>query len=224
MTILADYQIRHLAKKGMIEPWFEGVKRPGKISYGISSYGYDAVLAPRIKLFSNLHGAVIDPKAMDERCFHDVEGDSFVIPPNSYALGHTVERFSIPNDVLVICLGKSTYARAGIIVNVTPLEPGWKGHVTLEISNATPLPARVYAHEGICQFVFLRGTLPERTYADRSGTYQGQSGITLPRIAGGAQDADLRAVARVVVARDSYCACNSFLGGLTGIGMTDRSA
>ena len=223
MTILPDYKIRQLAQVGMIEPWFEGVKRPGKISYGISSYGYDASLAPRIKLFSNLHGAVIDPKAMDERCFHDVEGDSFVIPPNSYALGHTVERFSIPNDVLVICLGKSTYARAGIIVNVTPLEPGWKGHVTLEISNATPLPARVYAHEGICQFVFLRGTLPERTYADRSGTYQGQSGITLPRIAGGAQDADLRAVARVV-ARDSYCACNSFIGGLTGIGMTDRSA
>lgn len=223
MTVLADHQIRQLAQRGMIEPWFEGERRPGKISYGISSYGYDAQLAPRIKLFSNLHGAIIDPKAMDERCFHDVEGDSFVIPPNSYALGHTVERFSIPRDVMVICLGKSTYARAGIIVNVTPLEPGWQGHVTLEISNATPLPARVYANEGICQFVFLRGEYkPERTYAERSGTYQGQSGITLPRLAGGAQDADLRAAARAV-AQDGGCLTMSRLGGLAGIGMTDRS-
>jgi dCTP deaminase len=153
------------------------------ISYGLSSYGYDARVAPEFKIFTNVDNALVDPKHFSDRSFVERTGESCVIPPNSFALARTVEYFRIPRDVLVICLGKSTYARCGMIVNVTPLEPEWEGHVTLEISNTTPLPARVYANEGICQFLFLKGdTQPEVSYADRRGKYMKQRGVTLPRL------------------------------------------
>ncbi len=182
--ILADHQIRDLAKnEGMIEPFEEKQKREGNISYGLSSYGYDARCAPDFKIFTNVDNAIVDPKEFSAQSFVDRETDICIIPPNSFVLTHTVEYFRIPKDVLVICLGKSTYARCGLIVNVTPLEPGWEGHVTLEISNTTPLPARVYANEGIAQFLFFKGSAPcETSYADRSGKYMGQRGVTLPRL------------------------------------------
>lgn len=184
MGILPDHWIRKAAtEKGMIEPFVEKQKREGNISYGLSSYGYDARLAPEFKVFTNVDNALIDPKDFSETGFVTRTGDHCIIPPNSFALASTVEYFRIPRDVLVICLGKSTYARCGLIVNVTPLEPGWEGHVTLEISNTTPLPAKVYANEGICQFLFLRGEgEPEVSYADRAGKYMGQKGVTLPRL------------------------------------------
>lgn len=182
--LLADHQIRHLAlNEGMIEPFVEKQKRNGVISYGLSSYGYDARTADEFKIFTNVDNALVDPKDFSQQSFVDRRVDICVIPPNSFALSRTVEYFRIPKDVLVICLGKSTYARCGLIVNVTPLEPGWEGHVTLEISNTTPLPARVYANEGIAQFLFFKGSsICETSYADRSGKYMGQRGVTLPKL------------------------------------------
>jgi dCTP deaminase len=166
----------------MIEPFVESQRRDGCISYGLSSYGYDARVADEFKIFTNVDSAIVDPKNFDQNSFVDRKTDVCVIPPNSFALARTVEYFRVPRDVLVICLGKSTYARCGIIVNVTPLEPGWEGHVTLEFSNTTPLPAKIYANEGACQFLFLKGNEPcETSYADRAGKYMGQRGVTLPK-------------------------------------------
>jgi dCTP deaminase len=168
---------------GMIEPFTDQLARDGVISYGLSSYGYDARVSDEFKIFTNVDNVVVDPKEFSTQGFVDRKTDTCVIPPNSFALASTVERFRIPRDVLVICLGKSTYARCGIIVNVTPLEPEWEGHVTLEFSNTTPLPARVYANEGACQFIFLKGeNICEVSYADRKGKYQGQQGVTLPKL------------------------------------------
>ena len=168
---------------GMIEPFVDAQKRAGVISFGLSSYGYDARVGPEFKIFTNVNSAVVDPKEFSDASFVDRTTDVCVIPPNSFALARTVEYFRIPRDTLVICVGKSTYARCGIIVNVTPLEPEWEGHVTLEFSNTTPLPARIYANEGAAQFLFLQGNEPcETSYRDRAGKYQGQRGVTLPRI------------------------------------------
>ena len=184
MTILSDRWIRRMAQeKGMIEPFVDAQKREGVISYGLSSYGYDARVGNDFKIFTNVNSAVVDPKNFDQKSFVDRNTDICVIPPNSFVLARTVEYFRIPRDVLVICVGKSTYARCGIIVNVTPLEPEWEGHVTLEFSNTTPLPARIYANEGACQFLFLQGNEPcEISYRDKAGKYQGQRGVTLPKI------------------------------------------
>jgi len=184
MAILSDKWIRQQAREnGMIEPFVEAQRREGCISYGLSSYGYDARVADEFKIFTNVDNAVVDPKDFASNSFVDRRTDICVIPPNSFVLARTVEYFRVPRDVLVICLGKSTYARCGIIVNVTPLEPGWEGHVTLEFSNTTPLPAKIYANEGACQFLFLQGNEPcETSYADRAGKYMGQKGVTLPRL------------------------------------------
>tara|TARA_B100000929_G_scaffold119651_1_gene94872 strand:+ start:5677 stop:6228 length:552 start_codon:yes stop_codon:yes gene_type:complete len=182
--ILSDKWIRDKAQKeGMIEPFEEAQRRDGCISYGLSSYGYDARVAPEFKIFTNVNSAVVDPKNFSDDMFVDRQSDVCIIPPNGFALARTVEYFRIPEDVLVICLGKSTYARCGIIVNVTPLEPGWEGHVTLEFSNTTPLPAKIYANEGVCQFLFFQGNERcETSYKDRAGKYMGQRGVTLPRL------------------------------------------
>jgi dCTP deaminase len=184
MSILSDRWIRRMAQdKGMIEPFVDGQKREGVISYGLSSYGYDARVGTDFKIFTNVNSSVVDPKNFDQQSFVDRNTDVCIIPPNSFALARTVEYFRIPRDVLVICVGKSTYARCGIIVNVTPLEPEWEGHVTLEFSNTTPLPAKIYANEGACQFLFLQGNEPcEVSYRDKAGKYQGQRGVTLPKI------------------------------------------
>ena len=184
MTILSDRWIRRMAQEqGMIEPFVDAQKREGVISYGLSSYGYDARVGSDFKIFTNVNSAVVDPKNFDQNSFVDRSAEVCVIPPNSFALARTVEYFRIPRDVLVVCVGKSTYARCGIIVNVTPLEPEWEGHVTLEFSNTTPLPARIYANEGACQFLFLQGNEPcEISYRDKAGKYQGQRGVTLPKI------------------------------------------
>jgi dCTP deaminase len=184
MSILPDRWIRERAiADRMIEPFVEAQRRDGCISYGLSSYGYDARVADEFKIFTNVDSAIVDPKDFAANSFVDRKTDVCIIPPNSFALARTVEYFRVPRDVLVICLGKSTYARCGIIVNVTPLEPEWEGHVTLEFSNTTPLPARIYANEGACQFLFLKGSEPcETSYADRAGKYMGQRGVTLPRL------------------------------------------
>ena len=188
MSIKSDKWIRRMAEEArMIEPFEPGqVRRNGGerlISYGTSSYGYDVRCADEFKVFTNINSTIVDPKHFDERSFVDVKAPVCIIPPNSFALARTVEYFRIPRDVLVICVGKSTYARCGIIVNVTPLEPEWEGHVTLEFSNTTPLPAKIYANEGACQFLFLQGNEPcETSYADRAGKYMGQRGVTLPRL------------------------------------------
>jgi dCTP deaminase len=184
MPILSDRWIREMATtSGMIEPFVERQTREGVISYGLSSYGYDARVGREFKIFTNVDSAIVDPKAFSAQSFVDRETDVCIVPPNSFALGTTIEYFRVPRDVLVICLGKSTYARCGIIVNVTPLEPEWEGHVTIEISNTTPLPARIYANEGICQFLFFKGEQPcEVSYADRKGKYMRQRGVTLPRL------------------------------------------
>lgn len=184
MSIMPDHWIREQSEQfQMIEPFEEKQRAEGMISYGLSSYGYDARLSDEFMIFTNVDNAIVDPKNFDESSFVERKTDICVIPPNSFALARTVEYFKIPKDVLVICLGKSTYARCGLIVNVTPLEPGWEGQVTLEISNTTPLPAKVYANEGICQFLFYKGHSPcEITYADRAGKYMGQRGVTLPRL------------------------------------------
>jgi len=181
--VLSDITIRELARKGMIDPFVEGQKRDGVISYGLSSYGYDARVADEFKIFTNVDSQIVDPKDFSPSCFVDRQTDCCIIPPNSFVLARTVEYFRIPRDVLVVCVGKSTYARTGIICNVTPLEPEWEGHVTLEFSNTTPLPAKLYANEGAAQFLFLRGDRPcETSYADRKGKYQGQTGVTVPKL------------------------------------------
>ena len=184
MPVMADRWIRRMAlEHGMIEPFTEAQKREGVISYGLSSYGYDARVGEDFKIFTNVDSAVVDPKNFNPDSFVDRRGPVAIIPPNSFALAHTIEYFRIPRDILVVCLGKSTYARCGIIVNVTPLEPEWEGQVTIEISNTTPLPARIYAGEGICQFLFLQGSEPcEVSYADRAGKYMRQRGTALPRM------------------------------------------
>ena len=184
MSIMSDKWIRAQAlEHGMIEPFVDGQKRDGTISYGLSSYGYDARVSDEFKIFTNVDNAIVDPKDFKANSFVDRKTDVCIIPPNSFALARTVEYFRIPRNVLTICLGKSTYARCGIIVNVTPLEPEWEGHVTLEFSNTTPLPAKIYANEGACQFLFLKGEEPcEVSYADRAGKYMGQQGVTLPRL------------------------------------------
>ena len=184
MAILSDKWIREKAQsEGMIEPFVEAQRRDGCISYGLSSYGYDARVSDDFKIFTNVDSAVVDPKNFDSNSFVDRKTDVCIIPPNSFALARTVEYFRVPRDVLVICLGKSTYARCGLIVNVTPLEPEWEGYVTLEISNTTPLPAKVYANEGISQVLFFQGDEPcEVSYADKKGKYQRQQGLTLPRL------------------------------------------
>ncbi len=184
MPIMPDTWIRKMASEGgMIEPFVEDQKREGVISFGLSSYGYDARVADEFRIFTNVDNALVDPKAFSAASFVERTTDVCIIPPNSFVLARTVEYFRIPREVLVVCLGKSTYARCGIIVNVTPLEPEWEGHVTLEFSNSTPLPAKVYANEGACQFVFLKGAgLCEVSYADRAGKYMNQRGVTLPRL------------------------------------------
>ena len=187
LSILADHQIRELAQKhGMIEPFEpEQVReKEGKkiISYGTSSYGYDIRCAPEFKVFTNIHSTVVDPKNFDEKSFVYFEGDSCIIPPNSFALARTMEYFRIPRNILTVCLGKSTYARCGIIVNVTPFEPEWEGFVTLEFSNTTPLPAKIYAGEGCAQVLFFKADeVCTTSYKDRGGKYQGQTGVTLPK-------------------------------------------
>ncbi|MBE7618116.1 dCTP deaminase [Gluconacetobacter entanii] len=184
MPIMPDTWIRRMAvESGMIEPFVEKQNREGVISYGLSSYGYDARVASEFKIFTDVDNAVVDPKNFAENSFVTRHGASCTIPPHSFVLAHTVEYFRIPRDTLVVCLGKSTYARCGIIVNVTPLEPEWEGQVTIEISNTTPLPARIYANEGICQFLFFQGASPcEVSYADRAGKYMGQRGVAPPRM------------------------------------------
>lgn len=167
----------------MIKPFIENQQRGENISFGLSSYGYDARVSNEFKIFTNVHSSVVDPKNFSQESFVTKKEDVCIIPPNSFVLASTVEYFKIPRDVLVICLGKSTYARCGIIVNVTPLEPEWEGHVTLEFSNTTPLPAKIYANEGACQFIFLKGDQsPEVSYADRKGKYMKQLGVTLPKV------------------------------------------
>jgi dCTP deaminase len=192
VSIKSDRWIRRMAREhAMIEPYVESQVRQtdaqGRkaISYGVSSYGYDMRVAPEFKIFTNVLSAVVDPKEFDARSFVEFEGPVCIVPPNSFALARSVEYFRIPRNVLTICVGKSTYARCGIITNVTPFEPEWEGHVTLEISNTTPLPAKVYADEGICQVLFFEADeddVCETSYADKAGKYQGQRGVTLPRL------------------------------------------
>jgi len=183
-SIKADRWIRKMAiEHKMIEPFEDRQVRNGVISYGLSSYGYDIRVADEFKIFTNINSTVVDPKNFDARSFVDVKADICIIPPNSFVLAKTVEYFRIPRDVLTVCVGKSTYARCGLIVNVTPFEPEWEGFVTLEISNTTPLPARVYAHEGIAQVLFFQSDeVCEVSYADKKGKYQKQQGLTLPRL------------------------------------------
>ena len=187
MAIKSDKWIKDMAKNhGMIEPFQENqVKSNGSgriISYGTSSYGYDVRCADEFKVFTNINSSMVDPKNFDDQSFVDIKSDVCTIPPNSFALARTVEYFRIPRKVLTLCLGKSTYARCGIIVNVTPLEPEWEGHVTLEFSNTTSLPAKIYANEGVAQFIFLESDeVCEISYKDRDGKYQGQEGVTLPK-------------------------------------------
>jgi len=184
MSICSDAWIRRMAREHkMIEPFVEQQVREAVISYGLSSYGYDIRVADQFKIFTNINSTIVDPKAFSPESFVDFQGPVCIIPPNSFALARTVEYFRIPRNVLTICLGKSTYARCGIIVNVTPFEPEWEGTATLEISNTTPLPAKIYANEGIAQVVFFRADEPcEVSYRDRQGKYQAQRDITLPRI------------------------------------------
>jgi dCTP deaminase len=184
MGLKPDHWIRKMALEWhMIEPFAESQVRDGVISYGVSSYGYDIRVADEFKIFTNVYSAIVDPKHFDSRSMVDFKGDVCIIPPNSFALGRTVEYFRIPRHVLTICLGKSTYARCGIIVNVTPFEPEWEGYVTLEISNTTPLPAKIYANEGIAQVLFFEADEPcETSYADKKGKYQAQKSIVLPKL------------------------------------------
>tara|TARA_Y100000590_G_scaffold171081_2_gene195720 strand:- start:155 stop:709 length:555 start_codon:yes stop_codon:yes gene_type:complete len=184
MPVQSDKWIKKMAlEKKMISPFEEKQVRGNKISYGLSSYGYDARVSNEFKIFTNVNSEVVDPKNFKPSNFITKNVSECIIPPNSFVLASTIEFFKIPKDVLVICLGKSTYARCGIIVNVTPLEPGWEGHVTLEFSNTTPLPAKIYANEGVAQFIFLKGNeTPEITYSDRKGKYMGQTGVTLPKV------------------------------------------
>ena len=184
MSVLSDRWIKKMAiEKEMIKPFISEQKRNKVISYGLSSFGYDARVSDEFKIFTDVDSAIVDPKNFKNNSFVSRKGDECVIPPNSFALASTVEYFKIPRDILVICLGKSTYARCGLIINVTPLESSWEGHVTIEISNSTPLPAKVYSNQGIAQFIFLKGNeAPETSYADRNGKYMGQTGVTLPKL------------------------------------------
>jgi len=184
MSIRPDTWIRRMAlEHGMIEPFVDEQVRAGVISYGVSSYGYDVRVGDEFKVFSNVYNVVVDPKEFDPKSFVDIKANVCIIPPNSFALASTVEYFRIPRDILTVCLGKSTYARCGIIVNVTPFEPEWEGHVTIEISNTTPLPAKIYANEGIAQVLFFQSDdVCETSYKDKKGKYQAQRGVTLPRL------------------------------------------
>jgi dCTP deaminase len=184
MAIKSDRWIRKMAQEhDMISPFNEKQMRDGVISYGLSSYGYDLRVADEFKIFTNVNFATVDPKNFDERSFVSIQSAVCIVPPNSFALARSVEYFKIPRDVLTLCVGKSTYARCGIIVNVTPFEPEWEGFVTLEISNTTPLPAKIYANEGLCQILFFQSDEPcEVSYADRKGKYQRQTGIMLPKM------------------------------------------
>src|SRR5499425_1174301 len=184
MAIKSDKWIARMAREcRMIEPFVDDQVRAGVISYGVSSYGYDVRVGDEFKVFTNVFNTVVDPKAFDPRSFVDIKADVCIIPPNSFALASTVEYFRVPRDILTVCLVKSTYARCGIIVNVTPFEPEWEGHVTIEISNTTPLPAKIYANEGIAQVLFFQSDEACQTsYADRQGKYQGQQGIVLPTV------------------------------------------
>jgi dCTP deaminase len=184
MSIKSDKWIRRMAiQHRMIDPFSEDQVRDGVISYGVSSYGYDIRVADEFKIFTNINSTIVDPKRFDQQSFVDFKGDVCIIPPNSFVLARTVEYFRIPRNILTICVGKSTYARCGIIVNVTPFEPEWEGTATLEISNTTPLPAKIYANEGIAQVVFFEADeICETSYADKKGKYQAQRDITLPRI------------------------------------------
>jgi dCTP deaminase len=185
MSIKPDHWIRRMALEAkMIEPFVDRQVAAGTISYGLSSFGYDIRVADEFRIFTPATGrlTVVDPKAIDESLMAPYQGDVCIIPPNSFALARTIEYFRIPSNIMTLCVGKSTYARCGIIVNVTPFEPGWEGFVTLEISNTTPLPAKIYANEGIAQVLFFEGEQPDVTYADRAGKYQRQTGITLPRM------------------------------------------
>jgi dCTP deaminase len=184
MAIKPDHWIRKMAlEHGMITPFEEKQVRNGVISYGLSSYGYDIRVSDAFKVFTNVHMPIIDPKNFNPTCFVDIQAEVCLIPPNSFALAQTVEHFKIPRNVLSICVGKSTYARTGLVVNVTPLEPEWEGYLTLEISNTTPLPAKIYANEGIAQLLFFESDeMCETSYADRKGKYQHQVGVTPPRL------------------------------------------
>jgi dCTP deaminase len=192
MSIKSDRWIRRMAREHrMIEPFVDSQVRTGEtesgkvISYGVSSYGYDMRVAPEFKIFTNVLSAIVDPKHFDSKSFVEFVGDVCIVPPNSFALARSVEYFRIPRNVLTICVGKSTYARCGIITNVTPFEPEWEGHVTLEISNTTPLPARIYANEGICQVLFFEADdddICQTSYKDKAGKYQAQTGVTLPKL------------------------------------------
>ena len=184
MTVLSDRWIKEMVKtNNMISPFENKQVRDNKISYGLSSFGYDARVSNEFKIFTNINSEIVDHKNFKLNNFISKKADECIIPPNSFVLSSTVEYFRIPNDIMVICLGKSTYARCGIIVNVTPLEPSWEGNVTLEFSNTTPLPAKIYANEGAAQFIFLKGNeKPDITYADRKGKYMGQQGITMPKL------------------------------------------
>jgi dCTP deaminase len=184
MSIKPDTWITRMAlEHRMIEPFVNDQVRAGVISYGVSSYGYDVRVGDQFKVFTNVFNTVVDPKNFDPKSFVDIQADECVIPPNSFALASTIEYFRIPRDVLTVCLGKSTYARCGIIVNVTPFEPEWEGHVTIEISNTTPLPAKIYANEGIAQVLFFQSDEPcAKSYKDKKGKYQAQRGVTLPKI------------------------------------------
>jgi dCTP deaminase len=184
MAIKSDRWIRRMAQEyGMISPFNDRQMREGVISYGVSSYGYDLRVADEFKIFTNVNSSIVDPKNFDEKSFVSVQAASILVPPNSFALARSVEYFKIPRDILTICVGKSTYARCGIIVNVTPFEPEWEGFVTLEISNTTPLPAKVYSNEGLCQILFFQGDEPcETSYKDKAGKYQKQQGIVLPKL------------------------------------------
>ncbi len=184
MAIMSDKWIREQATtNGMIKPFTEKQNRDGKISYGVSSYGYDCRVADEFMIFTNVNNSIIDPKEFNDKCFIEQKTDVCIIPPNSFALARTVETFKIPRDILVVCLGKSTYARCGLIINVTPLEPEWEGQITLEISNTTQLPAKVYANEGLAQLLFFQGNEPcEISYADKGGKYMHQEGVVLPKV------------------------------------------
>jgi len=184
MGLKPDHWIRKMAlEHGMIEPYVDKQEREGVISYGVSSYGYDMRVSNKFKIFTNVHSAIVDPKNFSPESFVDFVGDVCIVPPNSFALAHSVEYFRIPRGILTITVGKSTYARTGVLTNVTPFEPEWEGHVTLEISNTTPLPAKIYANEGIAQVLFFEADEEcETSYADKKGKYQGQTGVTPPRL------------------------------------------
>ena len=184
MSIKSDTWITRMAREhNMIDPFVDDQVRQGVISYGVSSYGYDVRVGDEFKVFTNVYNTVVDPKNFDPKSFVDIKADVCIIPPNSFALASTIEYFRIPRDILTVCLGKSTYARCGIIVNVTPFEPEWEGHVTIEISNTTPLPAKIYANEGIAQVLFFQSDEPcAKSYKDKKGKYQAQRGVTLPKL------------------------------------------